>query len=113
MVGANGNGNANGNDWLMAECVADDELTTPEELVNMEYENLKPWDELSLAKEVENQYGIPAKHFMGKKEMVNALAMERVMKERGFIMDSDYEDAEEDSIDGSHLKMGNEVVWRT
>jgi len=77
------------------ECASEDTLPTPEELVDMEYENLQPWDEVSLAAELENQYGIPAKHFMGKTEMAYALAVERVdraMKEGGFIMDSDYEE---------------------
>ena len=43
--------------------------------------------------ELESQYGIPAKHFMGKKEMAYALAVERedrAMKEGGgYILDDD------------------------
>ena len=39
----------------------------------MEYDNLyTSWDEESLSGELESQYGIPAKHFMGKKEMAYA-----------------------------------------
>ena len=71
---------------------------TSEELVAMEYENLQSWDQSDLASELENQYGIPAKHFLGKKEMAYALAVERVeqaAKEGGFIVDDDYYEHEE------------------
>ena len=75
------------------------QLPSAEELVAMEYENLyNSWDEVSLSEELENQYGIPAKHFMGKKEMAYALAVERVdraIKEGGLIMD-DYEDDDDE-----------------
>ena len=74
---------------------------TSEELVAMEYENLQSWDQSDLAAELENQYGIPSKHFLGKKEMAYALAVERVEQaanEGGFIVDDDddYYEQEED-----------------
>ena len=54
-------------------------LPTTEELIAMEYDNLcTQWDLASLLAELENQYGILAKHFMGKKEIAYALAVERV-----------------------------------
>ena len=52
----NGNSAENGLECLVEE----DLLTTPEELIAMEYENLQPWDLKSLWEELENQYGIPA-----------------------------------------------------
>jgi len=77
---------------------SDELLPSAEQLINMEYDNLySSWDEESLSGELESQYGIPAKHFMGKKEMAYALAVERVdraIKEGGLIMD-DYEEEEE------------------
>jgi len=77
---------------------SDELLPSAEQLINMEYDNLyTSWDEESLSGELESQYGIPAKHFMGKKEMAYALAVERVdraIKEGGLIMD-DYEEEEE------------------
>ena len=65
------------------ECLEEDasltSLPTPEELIAMEYDNLyAQWDLASLLAELENQYGILAKHFMGKKEIAYALAVERV-----------------------------------
>lgn len=77
---------------------------TSEELVAMEYENLQSWDESDLAAELENQYGIPAKHFLGKKEMAYALAVERVEQcanEGGFIVDDDYYEQQEEEEDES------------
>ena len=78
---------------------------TSEELVAMEYENLQSWGKSDLAAELENQYGIPAKHFLGKKEMAYALAVERVelaAKEGGFIVDDDdyynVQEEEEDEV---------------
>ena len=73
------------NDISGDECRDDtSSLPTPKELIEMEYDNLLQhprWfdnenDALSL--ELESQYGIPAKHFMGKKEMAYALAVKRV-----------------------------------
>eukprot|EP00970_Alexandrium_tamarense_P015194 scaffold4795_cov185-Alexandrium_tamarense.AAC.8 len=51
---------------------------TREQLIAMEFERLQPLDEYELSWELEAQYGIPAKHFLGKKEMAYALAVERV-----------------------------------
>ena len=88
-------------DGNYGECNEDEMLPTPDELISMEYENLQPWDEVSLSEELENQYGIPAKHFMGKKEMAYALAVERVdraMKEGGLIMDDYEEDTSRDAV---------------
>ena len=73
-------------------------LPTSEELVAMEYENLLSWEKSDLAAELENQYGILSKHFLGKKEMAYALAVERIeqaSKEGGFIVDDDYYDYEQ------------------
>ncbi|KAL9178995.1 hypothetical protein ACHAXT_011968 [Thalassiosira profunda] len=82
-----------------SECLTEEDLLpTPEDLVSMEYANLEQWDEATLADELENQYGILAKHFLGKKEMAYALAVERVtqaVKEGGLIVD-DYEEEVED-----------------
>ena len=44
----------------------------------MEYTHFQPWDKGLLLGKLESQYGIPTKHFMGKKEMAYALAVERV-----------------------------------
>ena len=65
------------------ECLEEDalltSLSTPKEVIAMEYNNLcTQWDLASLLTELENQYGILAKHFMGKKEMTYALAVEMV-----------------------------------
>ncbi len=83
------------NSQMMETC---QDLPTPEDLIAMEYDNLLRqtlWEEDALAEELESQYGIPAKHFMGKKEMAYALAVERVdraMKEGGgYIMDEEEE----------------------
>ena len=96
----------------------DDLLPSADELISMEYDNLysSSWDEQSLAGELESQYGIPAKHFKGKKEMAYALAVERVSKaieEGGLIMD-DYMDEEDDTYgvmtDEDMMKMMEEEM---
>ncbi|KAL7507462.1 hypothetical protein ACHAXN_005407 [Cyclotella atomus] len=53
-------------------------LASREELISMEFQRLQPLDEYELSWELEAQYGIPAKHFLGKKELAYALAVERV-----------------------------------
>jgi hypothetical protein len=94
--GSDGNTSFRRNSEAMESC---QDLPTPEELIAMEYDNLlrqTMWEEDALSEELESQYGIPAKHFMGKKEMAYALAVERVdraMKEGGgYIMDDDDDD---------------------
>ena len=85
---------------------------TSEELVAMEYENLQSWDQNDLAAELENQYGIPAKHFLGKKEMAYALAVERVEQaanEGGFIVDDDDDDDDDDYYE--HEEEEDEVAF--
>jgi hypothetical protein len=91
---------------------------TSEELVAMEYENLQSWDQSDLAAELENQYGIPAKHFLGKKEMAYALAVERVeqaAKEGGFIVDDDYyeKEEEEDEVAFDSYFQSAQEGWNT
>ncbi|KAL3806237.1 hypothetical protein ACHAXA_008221 [Cyclostephanos tholiformis] len=110
-------------------CINESALPTPEELIEIEYDNLlqhPSWfddenDALSL--ELESQYGISAKHFMGKREMAYALAVERVSRAMqeggGYIMDDDdYDDVDdidavggEDDGDGSMDKY--EPIVRT
>jgi hypothetical protein len=53
-------------------------LPSREELISMEFQRLQLLDEYELSWELEAQYGIPAKHFLGKKELAYALAVERV-----------------------------------
>ncbi len=97
---------------------------TSEELVAMEYENLQSWDQSDLAAELENQYGIQAKHFLGKKEMAYALAVERIEQaanEGGFIVDDDDddyyykqdEDEEEDEVAFDSYFQSAQEGWNT
>ena len=60
------------------ECVDEGVLASREELISMEFQRLQPLDEYELSWELEAQYGIPAKHFLGKRELAYALAVERV-----------------------------------
>ena len=62
------------------ECIdeVNGELPSREELISMEFQRLQPLDEYELSWELEAQYGIPAKHFYGQKELAYALAVERV-----------------------------------
>eukprot|EP00804_Cyclotella_cryptica_P019604 CCRYP_014348-RA/>CCRYP_014348-RA protein AED:0.25 eAED:0.25 QI:0/-1/0/1/-1/1/1/0/1158 len=63
-----------------SECVdeVDGILPSRDELISMEFQRLQPLDEYELSWELEIQYGIPSKHFLGKKELAYALAVERV-----------------------------------
>ncbi|KAL7486662.1 hypothetical protein ACHAW6_012261 [Cyclotella cf. meneghiniana] len=62
------------------ECIDELEgiLPSRDELISMEFQRLQPLDEYELSWELEIQYGIPSKHFLGKKELAYALAVERV-----------------------------------
>ena len=62
------------------ECVdvVNGALPSREELIAMEFQRLQPLDEYELSWELEAQYGIPAKHFLGQQELAYALAVERV-----------------------------------
>ena len=66
--------------YTRSECVdeVNGSLPSREELISMEFQRLQPLDEYELSWELEAQYGIPAKHFYGQKELAYALAVERV-----------------------------------
>lgn len=95
--------NFSGGKSTRPECIDDVNggLASREELISMEFQRLEPLDEYELSWELEAQYGIPAKHFYGKKELAYALAVERVDTAQKEAYSADQNEAQTDEVSSS------------